>query len=238
VRAALVSGASSGIGLALARLLAAEGHALTIGGRRPDRLEAAADELRAGGAEVVAVAGDLADGDAVAAMVEAHRRAHGRLDVLVNNAGVGVGQRLEEITDKHLDLQVGVNLRSTILFYREAAPLLRAAGAEHGNALVINTSSAAGRDGQPWLSVYSAVKAGVIAFTEAMNKELSGTGVKSCALCPATVDTPMTRYVDGERDWMVGVDDVAEAVRFLLRLSPACVVPELVLDNVARPSHV
>ena len=84
-----------------------------------------------------------------------------------------------------------------VLFYRECAGLLRAAGAEHRNALVVNIASISGKAGQAWLSVYSATKAGVIGFTQAMNKELNGDGIKSCALCPGFVDTPMTDFVTG-----------------------------------------
>ena len=92
-----------------------------------------------------------------------------------------------------------------MLFYRECAELLRAAGAEHGNALVVNLSSISGKSGQPWLSVYSATKAGLIGFTQAMNKELNGDGMKSVALAPGFVDTPMTDFIK-ERD-QAGGDD-------------------------------
>jgi NAD(P)-dependent dehydrogenase (short-subunit alcohol dehydrogenase family) len=108
--------------------------------------------------------------------------------------------------------------------------MLKSAGAEHRNALVVNTASVAGKRGQGWLSVYSATKFGVVGFTEAMNKELSGQGIKSCALCPGFVDTAMTDFVKGQvaPEDMIQPRDIAEAVRFLLRLSPACIVPELV----------
>ena len=137
----------------------------------------------------------MADEDAVKAVVAAHEARHGRLDVLVNNAGVGLGAAVAEIQTKRVDLQLDVNLRSVVLFYRECAGLLRAAGAEHRNALVVNMSSISGKAGQAWLSVYSATKAGVIGWTQAMNKELNGEGIKSCALCPGFVDTPMTEFV-------------------------------------------
>ena len=88
-----------------------------------------------------------------------------------------------------------MNLRSVVLFYRECAGLLRAAAAEHRNALVVNMASISGKAGQPWLSVYSATKAGVIGWTQAMNKELNAEGIKSTALCPGFVDTPMTEFV-------------------------------------------
>jgi NAD(P)-dependent dehydrogenase (short-subunit alcohol dehydrogenase family) len=84
-------------------------------------------------------------------------------------------------------------------------------------------------DGQPWLSVYSAAKAGLIAYTEAMNKELGTRGIRSCAICPGTVDTDMTSYEGAPRERLIPVSDISEALSFLLRLSPNCLVDRLVL---------
>src|SRR3954464_1476659 len=149
-RAALVTGASSGIGLAIAHMLGEEGYALTVAARRPDKLEGAAEELRDKDYEVEHVAGNLGDEEVIKAVVAAHRERYGRLDVLVNNAGVGIGAPVGEIETKKLDIQLGVNLRSIILFYRETVDLLRAAAQEHGAAQVVNTASIAGKRGQPW----------------------------------------------------------------------------------------
>jgi NAD(P)-dependent dehydrogenase (short-subunit alcohol dehydrogenase family) len=233
-RAALITGGSSGIGLGIAKVLADEGYALTVTARRPDKLAAAADELRALGAEVLHVPGNVAAEEDVVAVVERHRAAYGRLDVLVNNAGLGIGGPIDELQTKHLDMQLGVNLRSMILFYREAMPMLRSAGAEAG-ALVVNTSSITGKVGTAWLSVYSATKHGMVGFTEAMNQELRDTGIKSCVLCPAYVDTDLSNYAKNEvaADEMIRVEDVAESVRYLLRLSSHCVIPELVFTRPA-----
>ena len=151
------------------------------------------------------VAGNMADEAGVKRVVAAHQERYGRLDVLVNCAGLGAGAPIADADTKRIDLQLDVNLRAPVLFYRECADLLRAAGAEHRNALVINLSSISGKSGQPWLSVYSATKAGLIGFTQAMNKELDGDGIKSVALAPGFVDTPMTR-LHQERD-QAGGDD-------------------------------
>ena len=229
-RAAIVTGGSSGIGLAIARMLLDEGYGLTVVARRPEKLDAAAKELGAGGGELQHIAGDTGDEEVIKSVVDAHKERFGRLDVLVNNAGVGIGAAVGDIKTKYLDMQLGVNLRSYVLFYRECVELLKAAGAEHRNALVVNTASIAGKSGQAWLSVYSATKHGVIGFTQSMNKELNGDGIKSCALCPAFVDTAMTEFVKGSvsPDEMIRPEDVSEAVRLLLRLSPNCVIPEFV----------
>jgi NAD(P)-dependent dehydrogenase (short-subunit alcohol dehydrogenase family) len=236
-RAAIVTGASSGIGLAIARVLGEEGHALTVASRRPEKLEPAADGLREAGFDVEAVAGNMAKEEDIQAVVSRHRDRFGRLDVLVNNAGIGIGAAIGETQTKRMDIQLDVNLRSMILFYRECADMLRAAGAEHRNALVINTASIAGKTGQAWLSIYSATKHGVVGFTQSMNKELGTEGIKSCALCPGFVDTPMTDFVKEQvsPEEMIRPADIGEMVRALLRLSPACVVPEIVFQ---RPDEV
>jgi NAD(P)-dependent dehydrogenase (short-subunit alcohol dehydrogenase family) len=228
-RAAIVTGASSGIGLAIAEALGQEGYGLTVAARRPEKLEAAAAGLRDKGYDVERVAASLGDEEGVKAVVAAHRERYGRLDVLVNNAGVGIGAAVADIDTKKLDLQLDVNLRSIILFYRETVDLLRAAGKEHGSALVVNTASLAGKRGEAWLSVYSATKGAVINFTEAMHKELSGEGIKSTALCPGFVDTEMTDFIKGSvpAEDMITPGDIAEAVRLLLKVSPACIIPEI-----------
>jgi NAD(P)-dependent dehydrogenase (short-subunit alcohol dehydrogenase family) len=231
-RAAIVTGASSGIGLAVARMLAEEGHAVTLAARRPAKLQAAYEQLRADGLEVQQVAANVGDEDDIKRVVAAHRDAYGRLDVLMNNAGVGIGSPIGELDTKRMDIQLATNLRAIPLFYRECIDMLTAAGAEHANALVINTSSVAGKSGEAWLSVYSATKFAVVGFTQSMNRELADRGVKSTALCPAFVDTAMTEFVRGKvapAD-MIQTSDIVAAVRMLLALSPGCVVPEIVFQ--------
>ena len=232
-RTALITGGSSGIGLAIARALGEDGYGVTIAARRPEKLEAAADELRQAGLEVNSLAANMTDEEAVAGIVRSHKEIYGRLDVLVNNAGVGIGEAMHEITTKYLDMQLGVNLRAVIIGTRESLPLLREAGAEHRKALIVNTASIAGKSGQPWLSVYSATKAAVIGFSEATQKEVASDGIQVTALCPGFVDTPMTEYVRGQvkQEEMIQPEDIAESVRFLLRTSPGCLVPELVFTR-------
>jgi NAD(P)-dependent dehydrogenase (short-subunit alcohol dehydrogenase family) len=232
-RAAIVTGASSGIGLAIARMLGEEGYAVTAAARRPDKLSGAVEELKSAGMEVEEVAGNMADEDDIKRVVAAHKERFGRLDVLVNNAGVGVGATADAHETKRVDLQLAVNLRAIILFYRECVELLRAAASEHRNAVVVNLSSISGKSGQPWLSVYSATKAAVIGYTQAMNKELNGDGVKSVALCPGFVETPMTEFVREQvrAEDMIRVEDIAEGVRFVLKTSPNCVIPEIVFQR-------
>jgi NAD(P)-dependent dehydrogenase (short-subunit alcohol dehydrogenase family) len=234
-RAALVTGGSSGIGLAIARALGEDGYALTVSARRPEKLEEAVEGLRADGLDVLSVPANMAQEEEVVGLVAKHKEAHGRLDVLVNNAGIGIGQPMGEIQTKHLDLQLDVNLRAVIIGTREALPMLKEAGAEHGKALIVNTASIAGKIGTPWTSVYGATKAAVINYSIATQKEVGLEGIQCTALAPAFVDTPMTDYAKEQvaAEEMIRPEDIAEAVRFLLRLSRNCVVPEIVF---MRPS--
>ena len=237
-RAALVTGGSSGIGLAISRALAEDGYAVTISARRPDKLEAAVRTLGDDGLEVAAAAANVASEDEVKALVAGHKERYGRLDVLVNNAGVGVGSAIDEVDTKKMDMQIDVNLRSYVLAMREAMPMLREAGAEHGKALIVNTASIAGKGGQGWLAVYSATKAGVIGLSQAIQMEVGGAGVQVTALCPAFVDTPMTEWVQGQvkPEEMIKPEDLAETVRLLLRTSPYCLIPEVVFARRGDPS--
>jgi NAD(P)-dependent dehydrogenase (short-subunit alcohol dehydrogenase family) len=228
-RAALVTGGSSGIGLAIARMLGEQGYGLTVSARRPEKLEEAVKSLTDAGFDAHAVAANMADEEGVKEVVSAHRDRFGRLDVLINNAGVGIGGPIAEHETKRLDIQIGVNLRGVYLTLRESIPMLREAGGEHGKALVVNTASIAGKFGQPWLAAYSATKHAVVGLSQAAHGELAGDGIQVTAFCPGFVATPMTDWIEGQvpKDEMIQPDDIAEAVRFLLATSPACFVPEI-----------
>jgi len=235
-RAALITGGSSGIGLAIARGLGQDGYTLTISARRPEKLDAAAEGLRAEGIDVDAVPANVALEEDIKALAEHHRERVGRLDVLVNNAGVGIGAAVGETDTKKLDMQLAVNLRAVYLTTRECIPMLKQAGAEHGKALVVNTASIAGKYGQGWLAAYSATKFGVVGFTQALHKEHAGDGIQATALCPAFVDTPMTDWLEGvPPEELIRPEDIAEAVRYLLRTSPACFVPEIQFIRAGDP---
>ena len=227
-RAALVTGGSSGIGLAIARALGADGYSLTVSARRPDKLEAAVSGLRDEGLDAHAVPANMAQEEDIQRVVEAHRERFGRLDVLINNAGVGIGGPIVDHPTKKLDMQLDVNLRAVYITLRECIPMLKAAGAEHRKALVVNVASIAGVHGEGWLAAYSATKAGVRGLSQGAHLELANDGVQVSAFCPGFVDTAMTDWVEGvPREEMIKPEDIAEAVRFLLRTSPACIVPEI-----------
>ena len=220
--AALVTGGSSGIGLAIARMLRDEGFDLTLVSRRPERVEAAAAELGA-----AAVAANMADADDCDRAVAEHRDRFGRLDVLVNSAGIGIGGRVEDLPTKSLDLQLGVNLRGLFLVTQAAIPLLRDSA-----GWIVNLASIAGTVPTPGLATYGATKAAVIALTRSLNEELAADGVRAVALCPGFVDTPMAQWSGIEPDAMIQPEDCAEVVRMCLRLSPTARIPQVVIERM------
>jgi NAD(P)-dependent dehydrogenase (short-subunit alcohol dehydrogenase family) len=220
--AALVTGGSSGIGLAIARMLRDEGFDLTLVSRRPERVEAAAAELGA-----AAVAANMADADDCDRAVAEHRDRFGRLDVLVNSAGIGIGGRVEDLPAKSLDLQLGVNLRGLFLVTQAAIPLLRESA-----GWIVNLASIAGTVPTPGLATYGATKAAVIALTRSLNEELAADGVRAVALCPGFVDTPMAQWSGIEPDAMIQPEDCAEVVRMCLRLSPTARIPQVVIERM------
>jgi NAD(P)-dependent dehydrogenase (short-subunit alcohol dehydrogenase family) len=221
-RAALVTGGSSGIGFAIASMLRENGFALTLASRTRTKVEAAAEILGAH-----AVTADVANADDCHRMVEEHRAQHGRLDVLVNSAGVGIGVPIDELETKHIDLQLNVNLRGTLLVTAAALPMLRES---HG--LIVNLASIAGTAPSPQLPVYGAAKAAVINFTSALNRGEEQHGVRATALSPGFVDTPMTSWAPVPPDQMIRPEDCAEVVRALLHLSPFARLPHVVIERV------
>jgi NAD(P)-dependent dehydrogenase (short-subunit alcohol dehydrogenase family) len=221
VPSALVTGGSSGIGLAIARMLRDEGYGLTLAARKVERLEQAAAEL---GATPVAV--DVRDEEDCGRLVAAHIDAHGGLDVLVNSAGVGVAGRIGDMQTKHFDLQQSVNLRGTFLVTRAALPALR-----ESKGYVVNLASIAGTMPTPGLASYGAAKAAIISLTRSLDREEAQAGVRVTALCPEFVDTPMAEWTGIPREELIQPSDCAEVVRALLRLSPSARIPVVVIER-------
>jgi len=220
-KAALVTGGSSGIGLAIARMLRDEGYGLTIAARNRERLDSAAAELAA-----EAVAANVASEEDCERIVATHRERYKSLDVLVNSAGVGVAGRIEDLETKHWDLQFDVNLRGAFLVTRFALPLLKQA-----RGLVVNVSSIAGTIPAPGLAAYGAAKAGLISLTRSLNAEHGDDGVRATAICPGFVDTPMAAWTGMASDEMIQPEDCAEIVRTLLKLSPRARIPQVVIER-------
>jgi NAD(P)-dependent dehydrogenase (short-subunit alcohol dehydrogenase family) len=225
---ALVTGGSSGIGLAIAHMLRDEGFDLTLASRTREKIEAAAAEI---GAHPVAA--DMSkEADCIRVVAE-HAERCGGLDVLVNSAGIGIAGTVESLQTKHIDLQLGVNLRGLLIVSREAIPLLK-----RSKGWIVNLASIAGTGPAPGLTVYGATKAAVIGLTRSQNAELDGDGVRAIAICPGFVDTPMARWSGLPPEEMIQPEDCAEIVRMCLRLSPRARIPQVIVERVGSPDGV
>lgn len=222
VKSALVTGGSSGIGLALAHMLRDEGYGLTLVARQPEKLEAAAAEI-----DAHAVAANLALEEECVRAVAAHAERWGGMNVLVNSAGLGIGGSFAGQDTKRFDLQLDVNLRGTMLVTREALPLLRES---HGQ--IVNLASIAGTIPTPGLAVYGATKAAVISLTNSLNREEEEHGVRAVAICPAFVATRMTDWTGIPAEEQIQPEDISELVRTVLRLSPRARVPQIVVERL------
>jgi NAD(P)-dependent dehydrogenase (short-subunit alcohol dehydrogenase family) len=225
---ALVTGGSSGIGLAIARMLHDEGFSLTLASRTPEKVEAAAAELGAH-----AVAADVSKAEDCTRVVEEHVDREGGLDVLVNSAGIGIASRLEDAQLRHIDRQLAINLRGLMLVTQAAIPHLRKT-----KGWIVNLASIAGTQPVPILPIYAASKAAVISLTRSLNDDLDDDGVRAIALCPGFVDTPMAEFTGMQGDEMIQPEDCAEVVRMCLRLSPRARIPQVVIERVGSSGKI
>ncbi len=181
----LITGASSGIGAGAARRLAKEGARVALAARRLDLLEGLAAEINAGGGQALPIQADVTDTVAIWKMVEETVTRYGRLDVLVNNAGLGVSANVKDIDPALLRLQVAVNLVGLIECAQAALKPMLA----QGSGLIINVASLAGFVGSPGSSVYAATKFGVMGFSDSLRREVHKHGVLVTTFCPGFVAT-------------------------------------------------
>ncbi|MFB7947565.1 3-oxoacyl-ACP reductase FabG [Kitasatospora phosalacinea] len=192
-RTAVVTGGTSGIGLAVARLLAAQQHRVFLGARDGDQVAATVKELRAEGLDVDGAVLDVRSGEQVGQFVRAAVDAHGAVDVLVNNAGRSGGGVTADIADELWDDVISTNLTSVFLVTREVLNAGGMRGKDRGR--IINIASTAGKQGVVLGAPYSASKHGVVGFTKALGNELAPTGITVNAVCPGYVETPMAQRV-------------------------------------------
>lgn len=192
-RVALVTGATSGIGLEVARLLGQQGHQVFIGARDADKVARTAKALREEGLDVEGRPLDVRDAASVKEFVHAAVAVFGPIDVLVNNAGRSGGGPTADITDELWDDVIDTNLNSVFRMTRE---VLTTGGMRAGDrGRIINIASTAGKQGVVLGAPYSASKHGVVGFTKALGNELAPTGITVNAVCPGYVETPMAQRV-------------------------------------------
>ena len=224
-KVAVVTGGSSGIGLAIARAFVDRGMRVAIAARNERRLKAAADDLGPG---VLAVPADVSRGDDVEALFARVVDAFGTVDVLVNNAGVGSGGTVAEMDPATWRKVMAINVDGAFLCARAAWPWLK--GGDGGQ--VINISSVAGKEGFGGASAYSASKFALVGFSESLREEGVEDRVKVSVICPGYVDTPMVKGAPVPAEEMIRPEDVAATCLYLLSLSQYAAVPEVVMRRM------
>lgn len=244
----IVTGASRGIGLAIARILAAEGHRLLLVARDAERLDAAAATCAAAGGEVATFAVDLRDDAAPAAAVAAATRRFGPPTVVVDNAGTAPSDKVENTTADMVRDTFALHVGAPLAFARACVPAMKAAR----RGCLLHLASTAGLRGYPFTSAYTAAKHGMVGLSRALHAELRPAGIDVYALCPGFVDSDITRAAaaavaargklsadeafarmaaQNRIGRMHTPDEVAEAVARLLRERPAGCVYDLDRDQ-------
>lgn len=228
---AIVTGASRGIGFAIAAELARRGLRLALVAREPRRLDEAARRLAGSGVEVQAFPCDVQDAAQVRAAFDKILALPGRLEALVNNAGVGVFAPVQEIRDADWDATLNTNLRG--VFYCSKAVIPRLIQQRGGH--IINIASLAGKNALAGGAAYCASKWGLLGLTYSMAEDLRGYGIRVSALCPGTVQTEFSPHAGKDPQRMLQPGDVARAVGWLLEQPPQSFVSEILLRPTQKP---
>lgn len=220
-KVALITGASAGIGLAIARRFLAEGANVAVVARRGERLAAFADEARQAGRRCAVIVGDAREETTAKQAVQTTLDTLGQIDLLINNAGMGIYAPLVETSVDDYDQMMNTNMRSTFLFTRHTVPSML----ERGAGTIINVSSMAGVMGFAGEAAYCASKFAQVGFTQALDRELRPRGIKVGVVCPGGVKTEFAigsgRTEEGvASSGMLDAEEVAEAV-LLMATQPA-----------------
>jgi NAD(P)-dependent dehydrogenase (short-subunit alcohol dehydrogenase family) len=233
----LITGASRGIGRAIALALAAPGHHLVLNGRDSDALEQVAAEVRAAGGEATPVACNMSAEPHVRRLIETSVETNasingvpnGTIDVLINNAGSAAVQPFHELSLEAWEHTLRVGLTATFLTCKYALPHM------HGGGLIINIASIAARQGIPTWSAYCAAKYGLLGFSNAIREELRPHGIRVTVVFPSATDTPLWDAIPGEwnRANMLQPGDVAGPIAHLVAQPPHVITEELMIGHVA-----
>jgi NADP-dependent 3-hydroxy acid dehydrogenase YdfG len=229
--AALVVGATGGMGQLISAAVVAEGYHLSVTGRRQGEVQELSDRLTAAGGVVQPLVGDLLDPVACAALVSGHMTRFGRLDLVVNAAGATQRRLLAEIDVQRGRTVVEVNLTGTVALLAAALPALRQSARTRPGALVILLSSLVAANPVSGYALYSATKAAISSLARSVNEEEAANGIRATAIAPGFVDSAFTDGMARQPGEFLPASDIAEAVRFLLRLSPTARVPVLEISR-------
>jgi 3-oxoacyl-[acyl-carrier protein] reductase len=241
-RTAIVTGASRGIGKAIAMALAANGAKVACVARSADKLKETADEIAAAGGSAEVHPCDVTDSESVTKLVEGLAEKWGQVDIVVNNAGITADTLIPRMTDEQWDSVIATNLRSVFLFTRVASQVMM----RKRTGRIINISSVSGLMGNPGQANYSASKAGIIGFTRTVARELASRKITVNAICPGFVASEMTAAMGPALDEMIKeripakrlgeAHEIADAVLYLASDSAAYMTGEVItLDGGLTP---
>ncbi|MCB0111104.1 MAG: SDR family oxidoreductase [Caldilineaceae bacterium] len=232
----IITGASSGIGLETARLLAAAGARLVLAARTAAKLDAAINKVTAAGIEAIAVPTDVTSAANCEALAHAAVQRFGTIDVLINNAGFGPPASIVETTEEIWDATIDSCLKGVFLMTRAVLPTMLA----KQQGTIVNISSVAAKGGFPNRAAYCAAKWGVHGFTEALRAEVGEQNIHAHLICPAVVATPWWGTSNAAQppevlERMVQPQEVAEAVRWVLTQPARIRIDEIVVDLYKNP---
>jgi NADP-dependent 3-hydroxy acid dehydrogenase YdfG len=228
---AVITGASRGIGLAIAQRLGRMGAKLSICARDPEKLEAAANQLRGVAPGVFAAPVDVTRDEQIASFVQYTRKNLGPIDILVNNAGIGWFGPAHEASEETWDSILDTNLKSVFLMSKAVAPGM----IEHKTGHIINISSLAGKNAFKNGGIYCASKWGLLGLTECTAEDLRPYGIRVSVVCPGSVATEFSPHTGKDPAKMLQSDDIAHAVEMIVTQSPQSFISEILIRPTAKP---
>jgi len=228
-KVAVVTGASKGIGKAIAEQFGREGARLVISARHEDVLRKVNDELKSSGVESMAVVADMSIEDDVKKLVKTAAEKFGRIDVLVNNAGFGMFKPVSEMTTEEYDRLFNVNVRGVFVASREVLKYM----IEQNDGVIINIASLAGKNAVENGAVYAATKWAMLGFGKSLMLEVRKHNIRVITICPGSVDTDFSFGHSPNRDKVLKPDDVAEAAVLAASLPARAMMSEIDL----RPTN-
>lgn len=228
---ALITGASRGIGFAIARRLGQMGACISICARDPERLEKAASDLRSEGIETLAMPADVACAGDVSTLVQRTQKELGPIDILVNNAGIGIFGPFYEFGEPDWDRVVDTNLKSVFLVSRAVAPDMIRRQTGH----IINISSLAGRNTFATGAIYCASKWGLMGLSACMAEDLRGYGIRVSTICPGSVATEFAGHDHKKASKILDPEDIAHAVETLVTQSAGSFISEVHIRPTRKP---
>jgi 3-oxoacyl-[acyl-carrier protein] reductase len=230
-KVALITGASRGIGLAVARKLGNMGAKLSLCARHADKLESVASELKSAGVAVAFGAADVTRPSDIESLVQKTKQAFGAIDILVNNAGIGYFGPFHEATEANWDSVLDTNLKSVFLLSKAVAKGM----IERRGGHIINIASLAGKNAFAGGAIYCASKWGLLGMTECMAEDLRAYGIRVSAICPGTVATDFSPHVGKDPSKMLQSDDIAHVVEMIVTQAPQSFISEVLLRPTQKP---